>query len=336
MVFLPRDDWLLIIFTYRSPMDVKKLSMKASLLANEALRRWYPVHVISETYSIYTVDINWKSIHFRTTDCGLCLSFAYKICKSKIFTNLFLSHYNLNIPFYRFYSLGDEIDLTGLSFPLVVKPHDGSCNRGVTIDIQNTADFKMALEYAYKYSDKVVVQKYVEGDLYRVFVLWNQVAALTRLDPPSIVWDGISTINQLIVNENEVFYRWKDKLSPAKPILIEDQLHAFLNSWWYTLDSILPIWKKIFLRKNPQMSLGGISTNVSFSSDLFGDCIKAAELLWLPWAGIDIIAKDDSFSDYSIIEVNSQPDFKMHMYPSYWEPIDIASMLMDLIEKHYV
>jgi cyanophycin synthetase len=52
-----------------------------------------------------------------------------------------------------------------------VKPHDGSCNRGVTIDIQNTADFKMALEYAYKYSDKVVVQKYVEGDLYRVFVL---------------------------------------------------------------------------------------------------------------------------------------------------------------------
>jgi glutathione synthase/RimK-type ligase-like ATP-grasp enzyme len=84
------------------------------------------------------------------------------------------------------------------------------------------------------------------------------------------------------------------------------------------------------------MSLGGISTNVSFSSDLFGDCIKAAELLWLPWAGIDIIAKDDSFSDYSIIEVNSQPDFKMHMYPSYWEPIDIASMLMDLIEKHYV
>ncbi|MEI6426420.1 MAG: hypothetical protein WCO66_03640 [Candidatus Absconditabacteria bacterium] len=312
-------------------MVYTNLNMKALLVIQEALKRNYKVSIFSEEFAIYSLDIDGKIIHFRNSDCGLCSSFAYKICKSKIFSNLFFSSYGLPIPFYKTYSKTDVIDFSTITFPVVVKPDNQSCNRGVTVNVLTSQEMQNALNYAYSYSNKIIVQSYVEGTLYRVFVLGGSVVAVTKLEAPFVIGNNSSTIKQLIDIENSMSYRSHDKFSSAKPIIIEDQIITHLGKLGYSIDSVLHDGQKIFLRKNPEMALGGISTNIAFDIHNFSDCIKATELLHMPWAGIDIIAKDESFTDYSIIEVNSQPDFKMHMYPVYGEPINIASLLLDFI-----
>lgn len=312
-------------------MSFENINIKWLLLIEEAIKRWYNIDILLAKSNLFKISSDKFSILFKASDCGLLSRLSNKICKSKHLTNFLLSSSNLPIPSYYVLKKGQDI-VNNLDFPLVVKPDDRSCNLWVSILINDDNHLNDAINLAYESSDSIIIQHFVEGMLYRVFVLDNKVVAVTKLEPPFVVGDGMSTISQLIESENKAQYRWYDKKNPAYPIQIESTLLACLEKANLSLDTILPLWKKIFLRELPQLSLWGVTTNIPFNQDLFEDCINASKIIWLPWAGIDIISKDEFFSEYLIIEVNSQPDFKMHHYPVYGEPINIASMLLDFIQ----
>ena len=309
------------------------MNIKSYLLIQEAIKRWYDVDVVSEEFSLFYLFIKGKKILFKNADCGLWSSLSHKLCKSKAVTNYFLDYNKITIPQYNCFTKADIIDMDKISFPVVVKPHDRSCNKGVTIWIENKESLSKAIDIAYNYSDKIIVQKYVEWDLFRVFIINGKIAAVTMLCPPSVFWDGVSSIKELIDKENTAIYRGWKMLDQAYPIVIESELLTHIQSMDYSLESVLDKNIELVLRKNPQLSLGGITKNITplLHPALEQDCVKAASILWLPWAGIDIISKNIESGEYSIIEVNSQPDFKMHHYPVVGNSINIASLLLDYI-----
>jgi cyanophycin synthetase len=309
------------------------MNIKAHLFVEEAMKRWYEVEMISEEYNMFYLPIKGQKTFFKAVDCGLWSSLSHKLCKSKEVTNFMLDYCWISAPQYSSFKKSDMIDVDKIAFPVVVKPSDRSCNKGVTMWINDKETLTKAIDLAYTYSDKIIIQKHVEWDLFRIFVLDGKIIAITMISPPFVVWDGASTIKELIDKENNGIHRNWGKFGPAFPIVIEHELIAHLDSFKYSLDSILPKDSVVVLRKNPQLSLGGITRNLPLSlhPSLENDCKKIASLLWLPWAGIDILSKDINWGEYAIIEVNSQPNFRMHQYPVFGDPINVSSFLLDYI-----
>lgn len=95
----------------------------------------------------------------------------------------------------------DEIvqDALTIDFPLVVKPNFGSLGKGVTTDIKNKSELKAAIQHVrdLDYGD-VVIERFVQGVDYRIYVVDNQVVGAIKRVPANVVGDGQHTIEQLI------------------------------------------------------------------------------------------------------------------------------------------
>lgn len=89
-----------------------------------------------------------------------------------------------------------------IGFPVVIKPVDSNQGKGVTLNVKNEQEIEAAYNEARKYSRVVIVEKYVKGKDYRVLVIGNRVAAVSERRPPSILGDGVHTVEKLIEIEN--------------------------------------------------------------------------------------------------------------------------------------
>ena len=79
-----------------------------------------------------------------------------------------------------------------------------------------------------KYKD-IIIEKYYEGDDYRVCVINNKVVAVSKRIPPYIIGDGIKSINQLINDLNSDERRGEDHEKPLTKIKIDDEVIRNLN-----------------------------------------------------------------------------------------------------------
>src|SRR5699024_1392274 len=98
-------------------------------------------------------------------------------------------------------SINEIINKTKLlSYPLVVKPTDGSSGQGVIVNINTEEVLRSSIKHLrgklnYK---NLIVQEHIEGDELRFYVLNGKVLAVTNRRPANIVGDGQSTIAELI------------------------------------------------------------------------------------------------------------------------------------------
>src|SRR5699024_9747491 len=93
-------------------------------------------------------------------------------------------------------SLKDACEYVG--FPLVVKPIDGNHGRGITVNIQNYEDAVDAFHAAKEVSRRIIIEKYITGEDYRLLVINNVLVAAAKRTPAHVIGDGKSTIQQLI------------------------------------------------------------------------------------------------------------------------------------------
>lgn len=92
-----------------------------------------------------------------------------------------------------------------LDFPLVLKPTNASLGNGVVTNIKNHKEFLKAVRYVRHdlgYGE-VVVEQYVKGEEYRVYVIEDKVIAAYNRVPANIIGDGTHTIEELIELKNK-------------------------------------------------------------------------------------------------------------------------------------
>lgn len=91
-----------------------------------------------------------------------CKTLPSAVCMDKIFSK-YIFHY-LNIPQVPFTEVTNDISINDIiseiNFPMIVKPANGGSSIGIS-KVNNKKELKKAIKEAYKYDNKVLVEKYV-------------------------------------------------------------------------------------------------------------------------------------------------------------------------------
>ncbi|MDO8617700.1 MAG: hypothetical protein Q7N87_02305 [Candidatus Uhrbacteria bacterium] len=230
-----------------------------------------------------------------------------------------------------------------LGFPLVVKPVAGSLSHHLTCPVTNEAELDHAITIALQYQPAFVMEKFVEGNLYRATVINQKEALVCQKEIANVVGDGTSTIQKLVRQKNADPRRGEtdQKNTTLHQIPMDDAVTQHLKNQGLTFDSVPLASQKIFLHKKPILScgcdvIGCTSATHPETRELF---LRIAKLFDLNLVGIDFLCSDITRSyreqQTAILEINTLPYIDMHQFPSHGEAHDVAKMVWDEVVKNY-
>lgn len=234
--------------------------------------------------------------------------------------------------------LDEVIDDIG-GFPIVLKPLDGNHGRGITLNIRSHRDAEDAYDFAKEESKHggVIVERFYQGNDYRVLVVGGNVVAVAERVPAHVVGDGQSTIAELVEKTNRDPRRGNGHDNVLTRIKIDEQAEAVLAGQGYTLSSIPDEGVVCYLRATANLSTGGIA--IDRTDEIHPEtrwlCERAARIIGLDIAGLDITSPDITRPlrevDGVIVEVNAAPGLRMHLQPSIGQPRNVAAAIFDLL-----
>lgn len=186
----------------------------------------------------------------------------------------------------------------GPGYPYYVKPNNGAQGRGVSC-CRNRDEFEAALAgFVREQIPLFLVEEAISWPEYRVVVLHERVVAAYERRPPTIVGDGVSTLQELIAVQ--------------RPALAGDpQLTARLQAQSPSLASIPAAEERIRLHDVANLSLGGSAADVTdrLAPEWQALCVRAVAEMGLRFCGVDLACADirDGAAPYAIFELNSAP-----------------------------
>ena len=231
---------------------------------------------------------------------------SYSIVKSDVFfSESYCRTYNSNKGIDAAYSFAERI-----SYPVIVKPNTGLHGNGVQrVDSKN--ELRKALLNLFKDNEKVIVQKFVKGDDYRIVVYNGTFISAYKRVPLTIIGDGGSTIQEIL---DERIAEYHD--SGRKFVLDMNKLKAVLKRQKLTLRSVPKRGETLRLLDNANLSAGGYAEDVSdiIHPEYKQYAIHASRDLGLRLSGVDLmvqgnIADKPKKGKWYFLELNASPGF---------------------------
>lgn len=303
----------------------------------EVQKRELPLEIIDPSNNLIAVTHQGKEyvIHEGTISDANSLM-AFWISNDKWMTKTFLNRNKLSTAKALLLNKNFEIEeLSALNLPLVVKPSDTDHGTAVSTHLENQHNVLEAIDTAFNYSDKVIVEEHFEGREYRFLVIDGKVRAIVYRVPANVTGDGVQSIHELIKNKNR--NRGNDYTHPLLKIVVDDEVIRHLRSQRLTLGSKPEAGREVFLRKNSNLSTGGDSIDVTDEiPDSYKELAeKAAKAAGLKIAGVDIIIRDlnkkPSPENYVVVELNAPAMLSMHDYPYIGKNRNVAKYVLDVI-----
>ncbi len=261
---------------------------------------------------------------------------AAHLCRNKRKSNRYLMQQDLPVPKQiKVNTVEKAIEAAKrLGFPVVLKPIRGKQANGVTVGLNSSQEIARAFNRAQTSSTNVIMEKFVQGDVYRLLVINGKFIAALKLEPPSVIGDGRKSISKLIGELNNDSRRNDILLYKVE---IDDELLEVIARNKYSLHTILKEGEILRLRSAANAAIGGFHTDVTdiVHPDNQEMAIRAANLMGLSVGGVDFISKDigSSYKEIggSIIEMNARPGFCMHTYPRYGKTQPVAKAMLDMV-----
>lgn len=222
-----------------------------------------------------------------------------------------------------------------LRWPVAVKPLDGNHGRGVTVGITDESTLDAAFAAARRHCPRVIVEKHIQGNDYRILVVDGKVVAAAERLPAHVVGDGVSSIRQLIDMVNADPRRGTGHENVLTRIVPDAAMEALLAKEQMTLDSVPERGDVVRLRDAANLSTGGTAVDVTDELHPYNRAVaeQAAAIIGLDVCGIDFLSPDISRpvaqTGGGIVEVNAAPGFRMHLEPSIGRPRDVAGPVID-------
>ena len=227
-----------------------------------------------------------------------------------------------------------------VGFPLVIKPIDGNHGRGITVNIQNYDDALIAFRAAKKVSSKVIVEKFVVGEDYRLLVINNILVAAAKRTPAQVIGDGKSTIKELVDEVNSDPRRGYGHENVLTKITINDLTRTIIAAKGYTEDSVPAKGEVVVLKDTANLSTGGTAedvTDIVHPSNV-SMAERISKIIDLDICGIDVMTTDISQpleeTEGAVLEVNAGPGFRMHLAPTTGLPRNVAAPVVDKLFPH--
>lgn len=195
---------------------------------------------------------------------------------------------------------------------LIVKPAKSSVSNGLTLNITDMDQLEVAIKHAAEYSDEVVVQQQVTGDEIRFPVIDGKVRAAILRQTPRVVGDGASTLNELIVKENQERQKITDTMV-AYPMLEGQFIDEHARN-----GEIVPAMGEI-VELNKSTMVGGGASVYNVISTIDQSYIAIAEKLAKPlgrgFTVVDIMIQDftkpATKDNFAFIEFNLTPALRL-------------------------
>ena len=226
-----------------------------------------------------------------------------------------------------------------IGLPVVVKPRDADYGQGVSLRLNSRTEIIAAFDEAKKYSEHVIVERFLEGDHHRIMVVGGAVVAAVRFERPVVVGDGKRSVRELIDELNCDPRRGArdDRTRPWFLIVIDDETLRVLASQASGADHIPSTGTRITLRFEPRIGWGGGVFDITddIHSDVAATVVDAVSMVGLDIAGVDLIANDISQplagQNGGILEVNAGPAILMHLRPFSDPPRPVPESIVSFL-----
>ncbi|WP_353893341.1 cyanophycin synthetase [Proteinivorax hydrogeniformans] len=304
-----------------------------------AQKRNIPVKRLDDNSSMLQLGLGKYLKRVEATITGDTSCVAVDIASDKTLTKRILEKSGIPVPYGKIASNEDEaVDLAKkVGVPVVLKPCDGNQGKGVALGLSTETEIRSAYKVAENYSDRVIVEKHVNGKHYRVLVINDEVVAVSERLPAHVTGDGIHTIKELIEKENLNPLRGEDHDKPLTKIKVDPVVFMALARQNLTMNYTPKDKEVVYLRENANISTGGIAIDVT--EEIHPDNIRLAKrlakIIGLDIAGIDIVVDDIANpmtkENGAIIEVNAAPGIRMHLHPSHGKPIKVGEKIVNYL-----
>jgi cyanophycin synthetase len=320
----------------RELRENERLGPSTGSIVEEAASRGIPWIRLNK-YSLCQLGYGANQKRIQATVTSETSSIGVELACDKEDTKYLLEQAEVEVPkgdiISRESSLKDACEYVG--FPLVIKPVDGNHGRGITVDVQNYEDALIAFHAAKNVSSRVIVEKYITGEDYRLLVINNILVAAAKRTPAHVIGDGESTVTELVDKVNADPRRGYGHENVLTMITINDLTKTIIKDAGYTVDSVIPKGERLILKDTANLSTGGTAeditdivhpANVSMAE-------RISKIIDLDICGIDImttdITKPLSETGGAILEVNAGPGFRMHLAPTTGLPRNVAAPVVD-------
>jgi len=278
-------------------------------------------YIFDENKNITKCDINGQNCitknfkyHFNTPE-------SVRLVKNKVETSQLLLNNQLPAPKYNVVNINNNFNRIvqsnlskNINYPIIIKPINGTFGIDVYTNIENNEEFNKIineLKNKKKY-DYMMVEEYIQGHVYRVFIFNNKVIDVVQRERPFVIGNGNESLSNLINQRNQKLVQ--DKLFPTKNISSN-----LIKKQGYTMNSIISNNQIVYISDVINMHNGAILKRIDIQSiprnniDLF---VNVAKILKINCCGIDYISKDIT-KDFNnnknvILEVNGTPDTEIH------------------------
>jgi cyanophycin synthetase len=201
-----------------------------------------------------------------------------------------------------------------IGYPVVTKPADKDGGIAVQADLRNKTELKRGFKLAKEKSDRVLVEKFVPGQDYRLTVFRGRVVWAIERQPGGVTGDGKSSIEDLVEAVNADPRRGEGQHAGLKKLSLDKEALELLKRDKLKPDSVPEDGQFVRLRRASNIGRGGTPMPVldRVHPDNARLAVRAAQALRLDLAGVDLLVPDISVSwkesGGSICEVNGQPE----------------------------
>lgn len=320
----------------RELREAERLGPSTGSIVEEAQSRGIPWIRLNK-YSLCQLGYGANQKRIQATVTSETSSIGVELACDKEDTKYLLEQAEVEVPrgdiISRERSLEDACRYVG--YPLVIKPIDGNHGRGITVDITNYETALEAFRIAKEVSSRVIVEKYITGEDYRLLVINHVFVAAAKRTPAHVIGDGKHTIEELVEEVNKDPRRGYGHEKVLTAITLNDLTKNIIKDAGYNLDSVLDEGEMLILKDTANLSTGGTAedvtdivhpANVSMAE-------RISKIIDLDICGIDVmttdITKPLSETGGAVLEVNAGPGFRMHLAPTTGLPRNVAAPVVD-------
>jgi UDP-N-acetylenolpyruvoylglucosamine reductase len=117
-----------------------------------------------------------------------CDSRSSYLSMDKIASKKIMSDRGIPTPAYAVVKKGDHSFPENLNYPVVVKPPEEGSTVGITL-VKNREEWDDALEFAFKYCDKALIEEFIEGKEITVGILGEKALPVVEIQFPGTIFD---------------------------------------------------------------------------------------------------------------------------------------------------
>ena len=322
---------------------LEDMELSTQLLLRQAVVRGITVEVLDREENFVKLTLNGKTEYVQqATRTSLDPYVSVLMMENKVVTKKVLRAAGIRVPD------GNEYhDPTAAlsAFPyfqnraIVIKPKSTNFGLGITILKENSDEsrYQKAIDIAFQHDSTVLVESFVSGKEYRIFLINQEVVGILHRVPANVTGDGTSTIRELVQKKNTDVLRGKGYRKPLEKIALGAEETMFLEMQGLSFDSVPDNQETIYLRENSNISTGGDS--LDFTDDMHISyreiAQKAAQALDVKITGLDMMIDDISQpateENYAIIEMNFNPAIHIHCHPYRGQNRHLDQKILDAL-----